>query len=116
MAKIKTGILGLVVLSILGIGVIGPSSIRFRLEQAKSSIIGSQTGFETTGGAWYRFIPDRYAYVPGQENNSPLSDKELAVSFSKAVCYYLLVPFPKDLASPNKMPSDPTPKLRWQIS
>lgn len=83
---------------------LGPSGIDRYWQAAQTEVIGSQIGFITTGGAWYKFIPDR---LTPQKRTPGMTPAEFGLSYFKAVGYYLLVPFPFTKITFNKLPAIP---------
>lgn len=102
--RVRTSAIILLLLVMAAAVKLGPSVISSRWQSAQKWIIVSQMGFITTGGSWYKFIPDRFTV----KNRSPLmTPAEFATSYVRAVGYYLMTPFPFKMLSPNKLPTLP---------
>ncbi|MBT4485598.1 MAG: hypothetical protein HOC71_18170 [Candidatus Latescibacteria bacterium] len=102
--RIRTSALILLVLTAAVAIKLGPSGISVQWQSAQDKIIGSQIGFITTGGSWYKFIPQRFTV----KNRSPrMTPVECTISYAKAVGYYLMTPFPFKVTSFNKLPALP---------
>ncbi len=83
---------------------LGPSGISAKWQAAQTRIVGSQIGFITTGGSWYKFLPARFTV----KTRGPLmTPAEFAQSYVKAVGYYLMTPFPFKKITFNKLPALP---------
>ena len=93
----------LAIILVLGVAFtirLGPAEIHHYWELGKDRVVGTQIGFITTGGSWYRFIPERFN--PGM-TTPQMTIVEFGLSYLKAVGYYLLVPFPSLNISFNKV-------------
>ena len=102
--RVKTSIVILILLAVAGTAMLRPSGI-FRLwEAAQGRIIISQVGFITTGGSWYKFLPDR---ITPKKRGPIMTMREFPVAYVKAVGYLLMTPFPFKKVTFNKLPALP---------
>jgi len=93
------------ILTIVGILVTGPTGIKARFNNFQQSVVGAQTGFITTGGSYYVFLPDRFRNPVGKK--APLTMKETLTSYLRAVYFYLGTPRPYARLSLSKLPALP---------
>ena len=101
-------IIGLLLLVVVLSAVIfyrKPSRMKEDYRSFQANIISTQIGNITTGGAYYKFIPDRYQ--PGASNSTLMDSREITLSYLKALYYYLCTPNPFKRASLNKTPALP---------
>jgi hypothetical protein len=103
--RLITGILFLIVILTALVFHRKPSRIIDEYRNFQVEIIAIQMGNITTGGTYYKFIPDRYQ--PGASNNSPMTLSEMALSYLKALYYYLCSPNPFQDVTLNKIPALP---------
>lgn len=90
-----------------------PSRMKEDYLSFQANIINTQIGNITTGGAYYKFIPDRYQ--PGANNSTLMDFREITFSYLKALYYYLCTPNPFKRLSLNKTPALPQMFL-WYFS
>lgn len=95
---------------LLALGWAERAGLRERVWQVERQVIDTQIGFITTGGAWYRFIPERYGANSGYQGH--LSAGEAGTGFLKALYYYLFTPNPFQDFGLNKLAAFPQ-MLLW---
>ena len=101
--KFYTGIIMAVSVT-AAFGVIsGSGKLNHYFQSLNAKIIDTQIGFMTTGGSYYVFVPPRY--VPYTKLKYELSKPEFAVTYLKALAYYLGVPNPLKAGSIYKIPA-----------
>ena len=102
----------LVLLLAAGGLVVGHSHIRPGYHKFHNDVVGSQIGFITTGGSYYKFIPERFKPVGG--SREIMTPKDMTISCVKAVYYYLSVPNPFVLLKKSQIPVVPQ-MLAWYV-
>ena len=107
----KTGVLLVLLLAVVGLGA-GRSRIRPMYLKLHDMVVGSQMGFITTGGSYYKFIPERFKPVGG--SREIMTPKDMTISCVKAVYYYLSVPNPFVLLKKSQIPVVPQ-MLVWYV-
>ncbi|MEA1996848.1 MAG: phospholipid carrier-dependent glycosyltransferase, partial [Gemmatimonadota bacterium] len=85
--------------------IAGPSRVQNLYSGFQGKVITTQLGYISTGGAWYRFIPDRYKPKGGL--GSLMTPREMAACYLKAVYYYMGAPNPFRVLGLNKLPALP---------
>jgi len=110
--KVWTRLLLLVVLAGGITAAAGPSRLKNMYNEYQSLMITMQIGFVSTGGSYYRFIPERY--IQDEEQRTPMTFREIVGSYLKALYFYLGVPNPFARLGMNKLPVLPQ-MLGWYI-
>ncbi|MBN2289665.1 MAG: hypothetical protein JXQ83_10070, partial [Candidatus Glassbacteria bacterium] len=70
----------------------GHSRIKPLYQEFQNMVIAAQMGYITTGGSYYKFIPERFG--PNKISGGMITPGEMTISFCKALYYYLCVPNP----------------------
>ena len=105
------GVVLVLLLAVVGLGV-GRSHIKSGYQIFHNMVVNSQMGFITTGGSYYKFIPERFKPVGG--NRETMSAKEMTISVFRAVYYYLSVPNPFVRLKKSQVPVVPQ-MLAWYV-
>ena len=82
----------------------GPAKLDAYFKWVNAQVINTQVGFITTGGSYYVFVPSRYRNYLIQKEYT-MTKSEAAVSYLKALSYYLGVPSPLKSRSLFKLPA-----------
>jgi len=105
------GVALIVFLGLAGLAV-GHSHIKPAFKRFHDRIVTSQIGWITTGGSYYKFLPDRFKPVGGSRET--MNYKETTVSICKAVYYYLCLPNPFVKIKKSQVPAVPQ-MIIWYV-